>query len=171
MSAEWLSRAAAYYLERYSSSAETLRRVLWRKVQRRAAARGEDAEGFRHLVEATVARFVELQLVDDRRFAEGWLAGQSRRGTSRRMASLRLSQKGVDRDLVEDLMPAGEAADEAERASAHAYARRRRLGPHRLREREERRDRDIAAMMRAGFSFQDSRAAIDGDGGPGSLPG
>ena len=51
----------------------------------------------------------------------------------------------------------GQAGQDAlaarEREAALAYARRRRLGPFRLRERAERRERDIAAMVRAGFAL------------------
>lgn len=157
---EWLFRAAAHYLERYASSTENLRRVLERKVMRRALALEVDPGEYRDLIEETVARFVELKLLDDRAFAENRLASLRRRGASSRQAAARLTAKGVGRDLVETVLTEDQTSD---REAAFAYARRRRLGPYRLRERAERRDRDIAAMMRAGFSFPDAAAAIDGD--------
>jgi len=160
ITAEWLFRAAAHYLERYSASAEGLRRVLHRKVLRRARARGEEPDGFEPLVGETVARFIELKLLDDRAFAESKLHSLRRRGTSARATAMKLAEKGVDRETVEAVM-ANDQTDE--RAAAHALARRRRLGPHRLRERAERRDRDVAALMRAGFGYGDAVAAIDAD--------
>ena len=155
---EWLFRAAAHYLERYSSSTANLRRVLERKVMRRAHARGEDAGAFSNEIDETVAKFVELKLVDDRAYGEARVLSLRRRGTSQRMVAAKLSEKGVERDLVEELLAADETSD---RQAAFAYARRRRLGPHRLRNRAERRDRDVAAMVRAGFGFADAVAAID----------
>ena len=157
---EWLFRAAAHYLERYASTTANLRRVLERKVMRRAHARGEDAAEHLGLVETTVARFVELGLVDDRAFAEGRLASLRRRGTSRRMTTAKLLEKGVEKALVEELVAADETS---ERGAAQAYAKRRRLGPWRSRQREERRDRDVAARVRAGFAYPDAAAAIDSD--------
>ncbi|MEO9788230.1 MAG: RecX family transcriptional regulator, partial [Aurantimonas coralicida] len=133
---EWLFRAAAYYLERYSSSTANLRRVLERKVMRRAHARGEDAGAFSDEIDETVAKFVELKLVDDRAYGEARVLSLRRRGTSQRMVAAKLSEKGVERDLVEELLAADETSD---RQAAFAYARRRRLGPHRLRHRAERR--------------------------------
>lgn len=161
---EWLFRAAAHYLERYATTRKNLHRVLERKVRRRANALGEDPAIHAGLVEATVARFAELKLVDDHSFAEARLASLRRRGASRRMISAKLSEKGVDRDLVQTLLARDETS---EREAAAAYARRRRLGPYRLRDRAERRDRDVAAMVRAGFSFLDAAAIIDGDGADG----
>lgn len=162
VTAEWLFRAAAHYLERYSSSTENLRRVLERKVMRRCFARAEDPAPHRALVDETVARFVELKLVDDAAFAEAKRASLRRRGASTRQMAAKLGEKGVRRDLVASVLAADEVTD-AE--AAKAYAKRRRLGPHRLRERAERRDRDrdVAALMRAGFSFKDAAAAIDGE--------
>lgn len=166
VTAEWLFRAGAFYLERYASSSQNLRRILERKVARRLAGRdGEapdpgDAAAHREMVEATIARFIELKLLDDRSFAEARFSSLRRRGASLRQAGARLSQKGVDRETI-DRLAAGD--DTGDRRAAFVYARRRRLGPHRARDRAERRDRDIAAMMRAGFSLADARAAIDAD--------
>ena len=42
VTAAYLQRAAMSYLERYASSAENLRRVLRRKVDKRCRLRGED---------------------------------------------------------------------------------------------------------------------------------
>lgn len=161
VSREWMFRAAAYYLERYASTTANLRRVLERKVMRRCRERGEDPSVHADLITQTVDSFVELKLLDDRQFAEGRLATLRRRGASKRQTAMKLSEKGVDRDTIAAVM---EADTTDEPAAARALAKRRRLGPHRLRERAERRDRDVAALMRAGFSFRDAVAAIDGTG-------
>ena len=159
ITAEYLFRAAAHYIERYATSSGNLGRVLERKVRRRAQARGEAAGGHEAVIAATVKRFVDLKLVDDAVFAETKLASLRRRGTSTRMAAARLAEKGVDRHLIETTLAADESDD---RTAADAYARRRRLGPYRLRDREERRDRDVAAMVRAGFSYGDAATVVDG---------
>ncbi|MCJ2137800.1 RecX family transcriptional regulator [Methylobacterium sp. J-026] len=173
MSAAWLERAALHYLERYSASTEMLRRTLARRVQKRARARGEDSEGFADLVTATVARAVSAGLVDDARFADTRLATLRRRGTSSRGVSAKLAAKGVPREVVEaamraerDAMPDG-AAEAIDVQAAQAYAKRRRLGPHRRPDqRAAHRDRDLAALARAGFSYDLARRVVDGDGDP-----
>ena len=168
VSAAWLQRVALYYLERYSASTEMLRRTLARRVQKRARARGEDPERFADLVTATVARAVSAGLVDDARFADTRLATLRRRGTSSRGVSAKLAAKGVPRDVVEaamlaerDALPVGEA-DAVEEQAAQAYAKRRRLGPYRRPDqRAAHRDRDLAALARAGFAYGLARRVVD----------
>lgn len=170
MSPAWLERAALHYLERYSASTEMLRRTLARRVQKRARARGEEPEAFADLVTATVARAVSAGLVDDARFADTRLATLRRRGTSSRGVSAKLAAKGVPRDVVEaamlaerEALPDGEA-EAIEEQAARAYAKRRRLGPHRRPEqRDAYRDRDLAALARAGFSYALARRIVDAE--------
>lgn len=155
---EWMQRAAAHYLGRYASTKANLERVLERKVRRRAAALGEDAGDYISMIRATVARFEALKLLDDAAYAEMKLAGLRRRGASRAKAAATLSEKGVPAEIVDEAL----AADETEeQTAAYAYARRRRFGPFRARGRAERRDRDIAAMVRAGFPFALAAGVID----------
>lgn len=165
VTSEWLFKAAAHYLERYSSTAANLQRVLERKVARRTAtAATADVEpaaaDHGALVAATVARFVELGLLDDRSFADAKLVTLRRRGASMRMAAAKLAQKGVEREMVEAVLAADETSD---REAAFAFVKRRRFGPYRTRDREARREKDIAAVMRAGFSYADAVAAVDAE--------
>ncbi|MBB3951561.1 regulatory protein RecX [Aureimonas jatrophae] len=166
VSREWLFRAAAYYLERYSSSSGNLRRVLQRKVLKRTRERGEEAGDFQGLIDETVAHFVELRLLDDKAYAESRVATLRRKGTSLSRTRMKLIEKGVDAETAQAALGRDETP-EAE--AAQRLVRRRRLGPYRTRERAERRDRDIAAVMRAGFSFRDAVAAVDGEAEEGVL--
>ncbi|MBE7200091.1 MAG: RecX family transcriptional regulator [Parafilimonas terrae] len=170
MSPTWLERSALHYLERYSASTEMLRRTLARRVEKRARLRGEDPAAFAEMIGATVARAVSAGLVDDTRFTETRVATLRRRGTSSRGVSAKLAAKGVPRDVVEaamqaerDAVPEGEAAD-IETQAAQAYAKRRRLGPYRRPDqRAAYRDRDLAAMARAGFAYALARHVVDAE--------
>ena len=156
----YLERAALAYLERFASSSENLRRVLRRKVERRCRQRGEPSEPFLALVDEVVARSMRSGLLDDRRFAEGRVASLRRRGGSARLIAAKLAAKGVERTLIADAL-AGEPEDEL--AAAHALARRRKLGPYRPGDRAPYRDKDLAALARAGFRFDVARAVVDGE--------
>jgi len=169
VTAAWLERAALHYLERYSASAEMLRRTLARRVEKRARAREEDPAAFMEMVEATVARAVSAGLVDDARFARARLATLRRRGTSTRGASAKLAARGVPRAVVEATMEAEREEAEAdpravEAEAALAYAKRRRLGPFRRPDqRAAHRDRDLAALARAGFGYGLARDTVDAE--------
>jgi regulatory protein len=169
VSSAWLQRAALHYLESFASSSENLRRVLRGKLERRCRARGEEAGQFLPLVDEVVEKAVVGGYVDDTRYAQAKVASLRRRGGSRRAIAARLQAKGLDREAIAAALDAfdDEAVDDtegedAERAAAAAYARRRRLGPFRIKDREERRDRDIAAMMRAGFGYDVAKGVVGG---------
>ncbi|MEN3791556.1 RecX family transcriptional regulator [Fulvimarina sp. MAC3] len=143
-------RAGAHYLERYATSTENFRRVLTRKVRRRMMLREENEADHSQLIDAVTARFAELGFLDDVGFAEAKMRSLRRRGVSSRMVEAKLAEKGVERGVIEAVTAEDETT---ESEAARAYAKRRRLGPWRLRHRIERRDRDVAAMMRAGFPY------------------
>jgi len=157
----YLQRAALAYLERYASSAENLRRVLKRKVEKRCRLRGEDPAEFQEMIDEVVAKSLRTGLVDDARYAEARVASLRRRGGSARAIQAKLSAKGVDRATVAAALADGEEDDEE--SAARAFARRRRLGPYRPGERAPYRDKDLAAMARAGFRFDVARSIVDGE--------
>lgn len=161
VTAAYLERAAMAYLERYASSGENLRRVLERKVRRRCRERGEDPESFMPLIAETLRKLATSGLVDDVRYAEGRVASLRRRGGSTRAIAAKLAAKGVGREVAQDAIAAHEG-DDVE--AARALARRRRLGPHRSRDREAHRDKDVASLARAGFSLRVAKAVVDAEG-------
>ncbi len=159
----YLQRAAMAYLERYASSSEQLRRVLIRKVANRCRLRGDDAAEFRDAIDEVVAKSLRVGLVDDARYAQARVATLRRRGGSARAIQAKLSVKGVDRQTIAAAL---EGEDDDEENAARAFARRRRLGPFRVGERLAYRDKDMAAMGRAGFGFALAQRVIAGEGEP-----
>lgn len=161
VTADYLRRAALRYLERYAAPAAQLRRVLARKVAVSCRHHGEEPAAYDAMLDDVVARCVGSGLVDDRRFAEARAASLRRRGSSARLVSAKLAAKGVGRELAGEVSATGL---EEEVAAARILARRKRLGPWSRGERAASRDKDLAAMARAGFSYAVARAVIDGAG-------
>jgi regulatory protein len=165
-----LERAALRYLERYEASADALRRVLRGAVARAAARGGEiDVDAVHREIELVIARCRSSGLVDDRRYAETKLTSLRRRGASTFAIRSRLLASGVQASIVdgvfqEELDRSGADPEANELVAARAFAKRRRLGPHRpAGERAGRRDRDLAAMARAGFSYDIAQQALEAD--------
>lgn len=156
----YLQRAALSYLERYASSAENLRRVLRRKVDKRCRLRNEDPAEFHEMIDEVVAKSLRSGLIDDTRYAEARVATLRRRGGSARAIQAKLSAKGVDRTTIAAALE-GEEGDEE--TAARALARRRKLGPYRPGERAPYRDKDLAVLARAGFRFDVARSIVDGE--------
>jgi regulatory protein len=158
---EYLDKAALFYLERYASSAENLARVLMRRVEKAARAGIGDREEGRRLVDALVERYRARGLLDDRTYAEGRAKSLLRQGRPRAAIARRLAAKGVESEAIDQAL--GSLTDESpdpDLSAAIAFARRRRLGPWRLKDRAESRERDLAALGRAGFSYDLARKVV-----------
>lgn len=166
---ERLGNIALFYLERYASSAANLRRVLLRRVDRSARLHGTDAEEGARWVDDLVQRYVRSGLVNDKVYAEALTQSLRRRGASTRMVKQKLAMKGVDADTVDGALDATGGANEASDVkAAFAYAKRRRLGPFGpAAGRQDRRQRDMAALGRAGFGYGTARKVVDSQGEPG----
>jgi len=175
-----LEKAAVRHLQRYVATAEQLRRVLRRRLDR-AVRLGDpedlpDVEQVREDIEVVIARMQTAGLVDDRKLAFALAAELLRRGSSVPLIRMKLRQKGIEGELLDEaitsvLATSREAGIDPELAAATAYARRRRLGPFRLRvaERAERRQKDLAALARRGFGYGVAKRVIDAED-PGDLP-
>jgi regulatory protein len=174
-----LDLAALYYLERFSASIETLRRVLMRRVERAARHHHADdsaaamADGAA-MVDALLRRYQAAGLLDDHLYAGAKTRSLLRRGASQRAIRQHLQQRGVEAELIDGALDdlAGELGEAGQPASSFeldltaglALARRRRLGPYRAAEdRASHRLRDLAALGRAGFSFEVAKAVVDGE--------
>ena len=119
--------------------------------------RGWEGEGDPPVV-ATVERYVALGYIDDEAFARMKAGSLLRRGYGGRRVHQALGEAGIAEDLRQRMAPGERAA----RESAMAYARRRRFGPFGAEPLEaDRREKQIAAMLRAGHGFDAVRALID----------
>lgn len=159
-----LEQAAFAYLERYASSSENLRRVLMRRVERAVRAEAIEREEGRRRIDAVVARLEDKRLLDDKSYAEARARSLSRQGRSSAGIARRLAAKGVDSETAKAAVGTVIEDGHSDLRAALALARKRRLGPFRVRvERKERRQRDMAALGRAGFSFEIARKVIDAE--------
>jgi len=163
---QYLENAALHYLERFASSAANLRRVLMRKVDRSAQAHGTDREEGARWVDALIERYRGSGLLDDAGYARMKAESLHRRGASSRAIREKLAAKGVARDHVDQALDRVEedVEGDVDLAAALALARRRRLGPYRPPEaRAAHREKDLAALGRAGFAYDIARRVVDAE--------
>ena len=157
-----LERAAVLHLERYSSSIANLRQVLRRRVRRSCAHPADDPHPADPLIEEVIERLCRAGTLDDRAYGAGLIRRGRARGRSTRRIAATLLAKGIAPELCDELLSRASEED-PELAAARVYARRRRLGPHRPepQRRAERRERDLAALARAGYSLDVAEQVID----------
>ena len=160
-----LENAALYYLQRFSSTSENLRRVLMRRVQRSAHHHGTDLEEGMEIIAALIKCYNEVGLLDDAQFARERAESLNRRGSSARAIRAKLSEKGVAADLIsETLKKLIDEDQNLEFTAAVTFARKRRIGPFRADDnRAELREKDLAAMVRTGFNYDMAQKVIEAE--------
>ena len=147
-----LERLALRYAERFATTRGKLADYLGRKIRERGWE-GEAADPH-----ALAQRMADLGYVDDRLYAESRAAALGRKGLGARRVTMALRQAHVTAADAEDLAPAiaGRAGE-----AARTFARRKRIGPFGMPTDDRAvRDKQLAAMLRAGHGFAVSRAIV-----------
>ena len=109
---------------------------------------------------------MERGALNDARFTRSWVEQLDRKGVSRRAIVAKMREKGIESELViAELSRLDNEGGDRELRRAIAYARRRRLGPAQRdpQRREARRQKDLAAMARAGFAYGIARRVIESE--------
>jgi regulatory protein len=137
--------AAARFLEARSRSVVEVRRRL-------------TGAGYRPtLVEGAIERLFDLGMLDDRAFAEAWIASRDRaRPRGERVLRQELLQKGIDRSLIDELLEERRTGEEGEATEPDLEAARRLLERNarslaRVADPRQRRARAYALLARNGF--------------------
>ncbi len=160
VSRQRLERWALNYLDRFFTTRANMRCVLLRRARKSCHFHGTDLTQAELWIDEVILQLTEQGYLDDRRYAQGVIRRLRRRGASQRMIHSQLREKGLETELVENLL--AEHGDQVEGGlealelrSAYALARRRKLGPFRICEvqRRERRDKDRGVFARAGFAW------------------
>lgn len=109
------------------------------------------------LVEGAIERLLELGMLDDRAFAEAWIASRDRaHPRGERVLRQELLQKGIERSLIDELLEERRTGDEGAATEPDLGAARRLLERNarslaRVPDPRQRRARAYALLARNGF--------------------
>lgn len=161
----YLERAAVHYLARFACSVGHFKAVLWRKVRRRGLPEDVSDADAQRWIDALAGRFTDLGLLDDGSFADGRARSLHRRGRPLKVIERDLKAKGLSaEDAARAVEALREDSPDADRDAARSFARRKRLGPFHQGEADaDRRRKELAAMARAGFSYDAAREVLQAD--------
>lgn len=152
-----LNDLALSYVARFATSGAKLESYLVRKIRERGVADGEELDPA-----AVVERLIELKYVDDEAYAMSKAGSLLRKGYGARRVEQALRADGIDEGLRSDMTPS-----EVElRRAVIMLARKRRFGPFgdalpEGLEGHKKREKQIAAMVRAGHGFDAARTVVE----------
>lgn len=148
-----LDELALTYVARFATSRAKLEAYLARKLRER----GWEGEG-EPPVGALAERFVAAGYIDDAAFARAKTGSLLRRGYGQRRVSQALGAAGINADVRQEVR----AGEGAQRRAALAMARKRGFGPFgRAPFDRAQREKQIAAMLRAGHALDSARELVD----------
>ena len=148
-----LKNIALYYLKRFESSVENLRQVLKRRISDYAFYNPEFNKNEAYAwVEEILSDFERLKYLDDERYAQIKIRGYLNASKSARYIKIKLGQKGLDADLVDNILSEQEYNP---LDLGLKFAKKKRIGPYRKDEisRKENRQKDMGVLVRAGFDY------------------
>ena len=148
-----LNALALRYVGKYATTRAKLRAYLFRKVRERGWNEGGEPD-----LEGLAERFARAGYIDDAAYALGKSQALSARGYGKRRLIQKLQVAGVDE---EDGRSAREHADAEALRAALRFAERRKLGPFGPDKLDPKhREKEIAAMIRAGHPFPVAKAIL-----------
>ncbi len=153
LNAQKLRELALAYVARFATTRAKLEAYLVRKVRER----GWEDEAQPDIAQLA-ERFEEAGYIDDEAYARNKAGSLLRRGYGRRRVNQALGHAGVD-EAVRDAIPIGEYDL---RTAAMNLARKRRFGPFGQQSPDRAvREKQIAAMLRAGHAMEHVLAMVD----------
>ena len=157
-----LEELALGYVARFATSSGKLESYLARKIRERG---WDDNSGLPD-VPQIVARFIDKGYLDDAAYGQAKASGLLTRGYGGRRIEETLRAAGLEEAVRAELGPSDSQAREA----AVSLARRRHFGPfaepgpdEAFEARHKRRERQLAAMLRAGHQFAHARRVVEAE--------
>jgi regulatory protein len=172
---DYLMNYATWYLERFAASRARLEKLMRGKIRLSVAEYGTDPDEAIGWMNSVLSACEKAGFINDDAYARGRARSLLRKGKAMRVIAADLSERGIASDQIDDAIrdlraEADQAAYEEVRgtdpniAAAAAYARRRRLGPWRRPDiRDEKREKDMAALARQGFGYDTATRIINSD--------
>jgi len=153
LDAAMLEELALAYAARFATTRAKLEAYLHRKLRERGWG-GEGPPPVKSLTE----RLISAGYVDDAAYAEARSGSLLRRGYGLRRVNQALHSAGISDDIRDEIRP----SEAEQRRAALAMAERRGFGPFggQLPDRA-RREKQLAAMLRAGHAFETARQLVD----------
>lgn len=153
MTPQRIRNIGLYYLKRFESSVENLRRVLRRRVNDYAAQTPEfNKQEAYNWIENTLTDFQKLNYLNDSRYAKLKIESYLTAGKPARYIKIKLQQKGLSGEEIDQLL---DQENYDPRQMAMALAQKKKIGPFRQNKEMQKdcRQKDLATLIRAGFDY------------------
>ena len=161
----YLHNSGLYYLQRFAASAGQFRIVMQRKIDRSCQHHlDQRREDCIVMLDALIAKFETIGLLNDEGYARGMVTTLRRRGLSERAIFMKLRNRGLSENRIKDALATFNEENRTDSAqsefqAALRLAQKKKVGPYAREDFVY--DKALAAFARAGFSFDVARRVLD----------
>ncbi len=158
---------ATFYLKRFSATSHSLRAYLVRKSLTSTKFHGQNMEDAHTWIEIAIEKLTQAGVLNDQRYTKAKISYLLRHGHSQKKIILKLKEKGIDESLTkqaltEIIQEENLQTSNIELISASKYVKKRKFGAFRTVELDEKRkNKELSALARQGFSFEISLQALN----------
>ncbi len=155
LSAGRLRGQALRYLDRFAATTMKLRRHLLNKNKVAIQFHEMDENSALEMIDAEIEKLEKAGILNDELYAASKARSMARQAKSKLQIGAKLQGLGFDENQADDAIThLIEEEGHTDRLSAAKYIRKRRFGPYKPAEtRQERRDKELSALVRNGFEF------------------
>lgn len=190
MTATRIKNISEYYVSQREACSGMLRSMLHRRAYGWLKTLDDEErhsaeEQFKSDVEACIQKLQEMDFICDERYANMKARGWRADGKASRKIQFELSKKGISKEIIENAISQADeelldksdldpdiAAVESDMASAENLARKKKIGPHRLKatptdakEKIKLWRREAGMLSRAGYNLEIIRQILDREPG------
>lgn len=155
-----LRNIATHYFTQRTTTRGHLRRLLMNRIRTSLRHHEGDEQEMAGWLDGILDELEKIGVLNDRAWATSRLARLRRQGNSERAIRTKLRAKLVPAEIIDDLLDE-HPVDPLE--AALSFARKRRIGPFRDRDRDDKRQKDLGKLARGGFPYGIANQVLDLD--------
>ena len=161
ISEQRLYNITLFYLERFDASALKVKQMLERRIQKEKAKGAIVPNNTQALIQNIINRMQNLGYINDERFAQSQIKKLSSAGKSKSFILNKLKQAGIAGEIAKNLLSEFDLENESsDLTRAEQWLKKHRKGQFRSKNADEFYQKDLAALARAGFSYEIASSAL-----------
>ena len=150
-----------FYLERFEASSLKIKQMLERRIHKEKTKGAVVPENYPQLIQNVIQKMTHLGYINDTRFAGNQIRQLAAAGKSKSFILNKLSQAGIKKEEASALLATFEEENESsDLVRAQKWLKKHRKGFYRRENAELFYQKDLAALARAGFSFDTATQAL-----------
>lgn len=150
-----------FYLERFDASKLKIKQMLERRIQKEKLKGAIVPNDISTAIQNIISRLENLGYLNDNRFAEIQVKKLSQAGKSKTFILNKLKTLGISQELSLSLLTHfDEENNYSDLARAEKWLKKHRKGQFRLKDANTFYQKDLAALARAGFSYEIASQAL-----------